>query len=190
MTTTRVVTPPSTSVLTLAEACAQARIESGMDDTTIQRYVKAATQHIETVYGVAMLTQTKELVMDEWPCDHIELVDYPVVSITSVKYTLSDGTETTWANTNYSVGLKSNPVRIVPNKHVVWPYAGSLRPVEAIAVRYVAGFGEAATDVPEPIRQAVALLTGHWYINRENVGAARMSAAIEHGVHHLMSQWR
>lgn len=161
-----------------------------MDDATIQRYVKAATQHIEKIYGVAMITQTKELVMDEWPEYSVDLVDFPVSSVTSITLALETGEQIIWASTNYSVGLNSQPVRIVPNKFVVWPFASSLRPVEAIAVRYVAGFGTAASSVPEPIRQAVALLAGHWYINREDVGATRMSGPIQHGVHHLMSQWR
>lgn len=191
MQNTRVVTPPGTSVLTLSEACAQARIEVGMDDATIQRYVSAATRHIEEVYGVPMITQTKELVMDEWPACFIELVDSPVQSITSVKYTITDGTQTTWASTNYVAGLFSHPVRIYPNSGVQWPSAGSLRPVEAIAVRYVAGFGLTAADVPEPVRQAVALLAGHWYINREDATSGRyIGKQIEHGLNHLMSQWR
>jgi uncharacterized phiE125 gp8 family phage protein len=28
------------------------------------------------------------------------------------------------------------------------------------------GYGDAATDVPEPLRQAVRLLVAHWYENR------------------------
>lgn len=188
--TTRVITPPNTEPITLAEACAQARIEPGMDDTTITRYVKAATRHIEMLYGVAMITQTKELVMDCWPGWAIELADSPVQSITSIKYKLSDGSEQTLSGSTYVTALKSQPVKIVPAKNAIWPSAGGLQPVEAIAVRYVAGFGDATTDVPEPIRQAVALVVADWYVRREDTGGAQISRAILNGVNALMVNWR
>lgn len=203
MQRTRVVTPPSagTYVLTLAEVCAQARIEPGMDDATILRYQVAAVQHIESVYGLALLTQTKELVMDEWPGGYISLVDYPVTAITSVKYTLADGSEATWSSTNYEVGLNSQPVRIAPKLGATWPSAGGLRQVEAVAVRYTAGFGAGLAPgaaiptpgtaaVPEALRQAVALLAADWYIRREDTGSGILSKAIQHGLNALVSQWR
>jgi uncharacterized phiE125 gp8 family phage protein len=39
-----------------------------------------------------------------------------------------------------------------------------------IELDVAAGFGDAAADVPEPLRQAVRLFVAHWYENRGVVG--------------------
>jgi uncharacterized phiE125 gp8 family phage protein len=36
-----------------------------------------------------------------------------------------------------------------------------------VKVVYVAGFGDAATDIPSPLRTATKMLAAHWYENRE-----------------------
>jgi uncharacterized phiE125 gp8 family phage protein len=49
-----------------------------------------------------------------------------------------------------------------------WPSA-TLRDVNGVNVRFVAGFGSAGTTVPQPIRQAILMLVGHYYENREAI---------------------
>jgi len=49
-----------------------------------------------------------------------------------------------------------------------WP-GTTLRPHNGICVTYVAGYGDAAADVPQKIRQALYLLIAHFYENREAV---------------------
>jgi uncharacterized phiE125 gp8 family phage protein len=46
-----------------------------------------------------------------------------------------------------------------------WPGHSDLR------VRYVAGYAEDHTGVPQPLRHALRLLLAHWYANREAVSA-------------------
>jgi uncharacterized phiE125 gp8 family phage protein len=38
---------------------------------------------------------------------------------------------------------------------------------ELIRISYTCGYGDAATDVPQALRQAILLLLGHWYAQRE-----------------------
>jgi len=49
-----------------------------------------------------------------------------------------------------------------------WPADNRGHPDE-ITVRYVAGYGPAAADVPRSIRRAIQFLAGHWYEEREPV---------------------
>jgi uncharacterized phiE125 gp8 family phage protein len=49
-----------------------------------------------------------------------------------------------------------------------WPTVTETRNANAYVVKYVAGYG-GASDVPEPIVQAIKLLTTHLYENREAV---------------------
>ncbi len=44
------------------------------------------------------------------------------------------------------------------------------------AVRFVAGYGAAATSMPNAFVQGVLMLVGHWYENREAVTAMNMQA--------------
>ena len=54
----------------------------------------------------------------------------------------------------------------------VWVDANGNYPVE---VRFIAGYGTAGTSVPETFRQAMLLLIGHWYENREEVSESLLS---------------
>ena len=54
-----------------------------------------------------------------------------------------------------------------------WPKPG--RTANGIEIAFVAGYGDAAADVPAPIRQAILLLVAHWHEHREpvEIGAAK-----------------
>ena len=43
-----------------------------------------------------------------------------------------------------------------------------LRPANGVIVRFTAGYGETAEEVPERVVQAIKLLVGHMYENRES----------------------
>jgi hypothetical protein len=49
-----------------------------------------------------------------------------------------------------------------------WPSA-TLRPYNGICVTYIAGYGDASSDVPENFKQGILLLIGHFYEHREEV---------------------
>jgi hypothetical protein len=49
-----------------------------------------------------------------------------------------------------------------------WPSA-TLRPYNAICVTFIAGYGDAGSDVPGNFRQGLLLLIGHFYEHREEV---------------------
>jgi len=90
-----------------------------------------------------------------------------------IKYYDTDDTEATFAASNYFVDTKSEPGRVALNYSAAWP-STTLRPVNGVCVIFVAGYGDAAANVPQYIKSAILLLIGHWYENRE--GAAIPSA--------------
>jgi uncharacterized phiE125 gp8 family phage protein len=49
--------------------------------------------------------------------------------------------------------------------------------INAVQVTYVAGYGSAITDVPETIRQAIALEVADMYVNRTNYVRKMVTAA-------------
>ena len=55
---------------------------------------------------------------------------------------------------------------IKPKTGFTWPVAQQRS--DAINIEFVAGFGDAASDVPDTIRHAMLMLISFWYENREN----------------------
>ena len=72
---------------------------------------------------------------------------------------------------DYFVDMKSEPGRIVLNYSKSWPSI-VLRPANGVCVTFQPGYGDAATNVPQRIRQAIKLLISHWYENREPVSTS------------------
>jgi uncharacterized phiE125 gp8 family phage protein len=164
----KVTTEPASEPVTLAEACSHLRINTGDDDTYINRLIKSARQYVEdTILGRSLITQTRDAYLDEFPTDRfIELPGPILQSVTSVKYTDSDGVEATMSAADYLVDTVSEPGRIVLKTDEIWP---SFTPevANAVTIRYVCGYGDTEVDVPEPIRQAILILIGHQYESRE-----------------------
>lgn len=170
------VTGPTAEPVSLTEAKVHLNEDGTSDDTNITALIATAREDCESFQRRAYVTQTWDLTLDKWPdSDSIELPLPPLQSISFVKYVDKDGNETTWDSSNYFAAVKGEPGRLVLAYGKSWP-STTLRPAEAITVRFVAGYG-AATVVPKMVKQAMLLLVGHWYANREAVMAARQGGS-------------
>lgn len=92
----------------------------------------------------------------------IEVKRSPLVSVTSIVTTGSDGVSSTFGAANYYAETDNIPGRIALTPGSVWP--SLTRHVGAIAITYVAGYGAAAC--PHDLRQAVLQTCAHLYENR------------------------
>lgn len=157
---------PTEEPITLADAKLHLRVTASSEDTLINSLITTARQRAEELSMRSLVTRTLDLYVDTWPmCGFIVLPTPPVQSITSVTYTKSDGTTGTMPSSDYYLATASS--KLVLKYGATWP-GDELQPVEAIKVRYVAGYG-AAADVPAWARHAMRLMVGHWYLNREEV---------------------
>ncbi len=168
----RITVPPATEPVPLAEAKAQCRVALPDEDALIAGYVLAARKFVEQHTGLLLLTQTCEMTLDAFPTnDYFEMARAPVQSVSSVTYVDTNGSPQTWPSANYvSDAFRGRPaVRLAYNAS--WPIARTQ--ANAVTVTFVAGYGSNPGDAPEPIRQAMLLLIGHWYEHREavNVGS-------------------
>ena len=134
-------TAPVTEPVTTAEAKLHLRVDITDDDTLIANLVAAARRWIEDVTGIRMVTQTWNYYLDEFPDDssEIKLPIGPVASLTSIKYTDTADTVTTWAATNYRSDLVSLPARIVLRYAAYWPTA-DLKEANGIDIEFVCGY--------------------------------------------------
>lgn len=162
-----VITKPTTEALTTALAKSRLRVDTSDDDTLIDSFVAGATAAIDGPDGIgfALMTQTWRKAYDAFPAV-IELPGAPVKSVTSLKYIDADGAEQTLDPSAYRVDLNVDPVRITPVYGTSWPTTRDI--TSAVWVDYVLG-EDSASDVPADLIDALALLVGHRYENREAV---------------------
>lgn len=183
------VTAPTIEPVSLTEAKDHLRIDHTYEDALIAALIRTARELVETHTGRTLITSTWDYYLQEFPaCGYIDLPAAPLQSVTSIKYTDSGGTETTWGSSNYLVSTRGVLGRIVPAYGVSWP-SFTERPLDAVVVRYVAGYGSGAGDVPETIRAAMLLWLGHLYEHRTAVDsqASGNLFAIPMGVEALLA---
>lgn len=184
--TITIVTPPATEPITSTEAKAHLRVDDTASDTLITALIPAARQYAEDYLQRGLITQTLRLSLDVFPADVIEV--YPSLqSVTSIKYTDTDGVLQTWDIANYLVDTYSTPGRITPAYGVEFP--STRTQMNAVEVVFVAGYG-AADDVPQAIKQALLLLIGHWYENREAVNVGGTANELPLAIDALLAPYR
>ena len=172
------VTAPATEPVTLVEAKAHLRVDVGDDDALISGLVKGAREQFESDTRRALVTQTWDLVLDAFPAEaELKLPLPPLASVTSITYKDQDGNVLTYPAANYVVDTSELFGRIVLKSGFTWP-STTLWAAGAVLVRFVAGYGAAAA-VPQGAKQAILLLVGHWYENREAVAVQPGLTAVD-----------
>lgn len=187
-----IITQPAVEPLTTADAKAHLRVDSSTEDTLIASYVAAARIYYEQAIWRALVTQTWAMRLEQWPDGEcMVLPKPPLQSVTSIVYTDSDGNTHTMPTSDYVV-YAQDPGRLWLAYGASWPTA-TLRPGPSIVITFVAGHGVAA-DVPEIDKQAIRLLLGHFYENRESVIAvpgislAQLPMAVQ-SIVHMRRSW-
>lgn len=158
------ITAPAVEPLTIAEAKLHCRVDGSDEDALITALIVAAREQAEHETGRALVTQTWELVHDEFP-EAFVLRRAPIQSVTSIKY-LDDatGAEQTLDPADYLLDKDSEPGYVVPAYGKAWPATWPVP--NAVRVRYVCGYGLAAA-VPVAIKQWMLLAIGTMYAQRE-----------------------
>lgn len=158
---------PAAEPISLAEAKAHLRVDANDEDVLISSLVVAARLLAERTLGLALVTQGWSYFLDAWPqrgC--ISLPLSPVQAVSAVTVHDADGGSTVLDVNGYAVDVLSVPARLVLTAATL-PVV--TRAFNAFEVAFTAGYGNAASDVPQPIRQALLLLVAHWFERREPV---------------------
>ncbi len=153
--------------VSLADMKLHLRIESGItaDDTLITTLISAATTYCQEFQHRSYVTQTRYQYSDAFP--RWFSVPYPpLISVTSIVYIDTAGSQQTLDSGQYRVDIKNEPGRITEAYNVSWPATRDL--TNAVVLTYSAGYGAAAA-VPDTVKEAIKLLVNHWYEHRESV---------------------
>lgn len=161
-------TDATTEPFTTAEAKAHLRVDASDEDTLIDSLVKAARQYLEQITSRALVSQTLKAYFSAWPCEGFELPGSPLATVTSIKYTDTDGDESTVDASVYDVDIDATVGTVRLAEGQSWP-STSLRTNKPIVVEYVSGYGATSATIPSPLKSAMLLHIGHLFENREQV---------------------
>lgn len=208
--TLNLVTGPAVQPLMLQEAKAHLRVDHEDEDALIDALIVTATQSIDGRdgwLGRALITQTWDLTLHrfpgwrarnvspgaEFPYRYVDgpimLKLPPVQSITSITYVDTDGNTQTFDSTKYRLSAEVNGrPRVDLEYGEVWP--DTRDEPDAVTVRFVAGYGDVGSDVPQPIRQAELITIGHYYENRQIVNIGAPVQEIPMTAQHLLAPYR
>jgi uncharacterized phiE125 gp8 family phage protein len=157
------ITDATVEPISLAEAKLWLRVDQADEDDLIGALITSVRQAAEHEMQRTLITTTWELVTDSFP-DALRLEMPKILSVSSVKYLDAAGTQQTLSPADYLVDTDSQPGYVVPAYGKTWPTTYSQ--INAVRVRYTAGYGAAATDVPQSIRNWMRLQLEHFYRNR------------------------
>lgn len=202
-------TPPALEPVTLTEAKTHLRIDHADEDTLITALITAAREYCESLTRLAFISQTWTWTLDRWPsrpsrhggpadaisavipalsggsARYLEVPRGPLASVTSITTYDDADAATAWATANYFVATGQD--RIYRRLGAGWPIPA--RTGDGIVIVYVAGYGGAASDVPEAIRRAILLMVAQLYERRLAVEEAAL-APVPLGVAELLGAYK
>lgn len=150
---------PPVEPMTLAEAKLHLRVHTDQadEDPLIERYITSARTYCENRLQRILAQRTCDVFLDSLlPYHVITLPVGPVVEVTSIKTTDTEGVQTTVDPALYLVDLASVPARIGLPSGQAWPM--NLRAFQSVVIRLVVGYVQPAEDIV----QAMRLLIGHY----------------------------
>lgn len=180
------LTQGSPEPITLAQLKLHMRIDSSAEDALLTASIIAAREYCESMTQRALVTSTWRALMDRFPAgrEPIILQHGSVSAISSLKYIDAKRDTITWASTNYALDDKITPCRIRLDKaNDSWPTTDDTE--AAVEVNYTV-----TPTVPTQVTQAMLLLCGHWYENRETVVVGATSTKIEMATKALLDSVR
>ena len=180
-------TAPAVEPVTAAELRTSLVIEAAqLPDAEADDLIEIARAYIEETLGIAMISQNWRLSLNRWPGGTdawwdgtrqmaiselrngrgiVALPIYPLQSVDTVTVydEASNATVVTIAST-FDIDTYQKPGRLALQDGATWPVA--LRSINAIQIEYTAGYGDAATDVPAPLKRAVLQMASYLYEHR------------------------
>jgi len=160
-------TAPSAEPVTLAEAKEWLRVDTGdtSQDNVLAILIKDAREVVEEYLGRSLIDQTWTWEMNsEDMKDPIDIPRPPIQSITSLtEYDEASGSETTNVTTSTNYQLIEG-FRLV-QRNDGWQINRKERAGKLI---YVAGYGAAGSNIPQPIKTAILRKIATDFENRED----------------------
>lgn len=157
------------------------------EDTYLNTLITAARQHVEEITWRALINQTWDLKLSSFS-NPIKIPRPPLQSVTHLKYYDTSSVQQTLATTVYELDTASEPGFVRLKYNQTWPTCRGHD--DDIEIRFVAGYGSAAANVPRAIRHAIQLWAAQLYEHREPVITGTIATRLPDCVHALLEPYR
>ena len=162
------VTPPATEPVPLVDAKLFLRVDAAEEDALITMLVASARRRAEFLTGRFLITQDWKLTLDGFPFECLDPRMSPIQQVVSVTYYDKNNALQTLAGTKL-IQDQLCPLLYPPDSG--WPQTYG-RP-DAVSITLRLGYGDAAANVPESIRQWILIRLGSAYENRQGMVTAQ-----------------
>lgn len=187
--TYKVTIAPSVTPISVTNVKQFAKITTSTDDTLIATLINAAVSYAEQFTRRDFITRTYDTFRDLFPgtfqgfhhgfhsfSENInplgasgnfgfEIRRSPLQSITQIAYIDTTGATIVVPSTVFYNTLEEDYSTVLTLPGQIWP-TDALERLQAIKITFKTGFGDAADDVPEDIRQALLMHVTFLYENR------------------------
>ena len=182
------LTAPAVEPLSLADAKVYLRVAHDDDDDVIAALIAAARIHVEATTRRALITQTWRLTRDAWPRDgRIAVLPAPLRSLVAARVYDADGVAQTIDLQSFVLDIAAAPGVI---SFAPWSLTASGQAVAGIELDVELGYGDADSDVPAPLRQAIRMLVAHWYENRAIAATGEGAASLPVNLAAIVAPYR
>lgn len=196
---------PAIEPLSASDAKIFLRVDHSTDDSLIAALVASARQCCENYTGRALIQQGWSLYLDAWPgsrCNlwwdglregvvhsgpqpFVSVPRAPLISVTEIVVYDDEDQGQIWANANYFVDTASTPGRIVLRSGAVPP--APTRSANGIEIKFTAGYGLAASSVPQSLIEGIRRMVAYMYEHRGDTVETALRAS---GAENLWQPWR
>lgn len=184
------VTAPATKPVSLVEAKLHLNIDFDDHDALLTIYIGAATDAVEKFLGRALIEQTWDLYLDEFPeaDEAIQIPLAPTIEIVGVFYVDSNGDEQ--AFTGFTTDIVSEPARI--SVTTSWPTPKDT--TNAGRIRFRAGYlnsdSPPVANVPAAIKAGILVTLGNLYANRETIVIGQTAVDVPWAAQWMLRRYR
>jgi uncharacterized phiE125 gp8 family phage protein len=175
-------TAPATEPVTLNEAKNHLRIDHTDDDTYVGSLIKVARQHVERITNYVCIASTWHAYSEKWSVNgRLYIMKHPVTAVSKVEYFPSN------SNTYIELpGTQYQFERSYPSGVYVKNNPALQDSMNAIKLTFTAGHANTVGDpVPAEIQQAILILIGHLYENRQEEVTGTIVSRLSAGFRYL-----
>lgn len=162
---------PEVEPVALGYARLHLKALTALEDELLTGWIAAARQHFEEQTGRQLITATRELWLDGFPCHRkIELPFPPLQSVVSVQYvdpagdlqSLTDGgsPEVPLYSVRAPAGPHAGRGWLELNAGLTWPATSC--DAGAVRIQFLCGYGDEPDAMPPLVTSALLFLVGHF----------------------------
>jgi len=157
---------PSIEPVTLEEAKLHLRVDGTEEDSLISILIQLGREYVETYTGRPLITQSWKMILDGF-YSPMQLYKLPIQEVVSVTYADTAGDVQTLSTDIYKTVFTDYDSYIEVKDGQSFPE--TLSESAVVEINTTAGYGLTADTVPAGLKNAILLLVGSYYQNRETI---------------------